>query len=455
MFAVASPTIEENVRKFDIGKCLLVHFTRNQRKCTPTPMHVAGQTVEAVDSAKYLGMILDRRLRFHEQVEAAVAKGTAATMAIARLTRPTLGLPHKHERQLYRAVVIPKVEYAAPVWYNPIRPRDTGKGRKGSVRFARQIGRVQRLAARLICGGFPCFETVDAMYTSSETPSPPMYLHNIETIDATPIDPTWNPDFTTHIARNKDDAAAELLTTLRVGPGGIGAAAVLMLPDGRSEELMVYLGPNTEHIVVYDGELAGAILATELADHLPHARSGQAIVEFSNKRTAWLRKRHPNLRLHINWAPRHWDMKKAMNARTCWRSEQRKMDLPVSASAAHQAYKARIAKERARWQAESPHSKRIRRFDKTPPRPKVLRWYKDLSRQACSLITQLRNGHAGYLARHVPENIESRRVPCSIPSFTIGATGRTERPRPVEALHQSIGTDLAKRSKCALRLAEI
>lgn len=154
MFAVASPTIEENVRKFDIGKCLLVHFTRNQRKCTPTPMHVAGQTVEAVDSAKYLGMILDRRLRFHEQVEAAVAKGTAATMAIARLTRPTLGLPHKHERQLYRAVVIPKVEYAAPVWYNPIRPRDTGKGRKGSVGFARQIGRVQRLAARLICGGF-------------------------------------------------------------------------------------------------------------------------------------------------------------------------------------------------------------------------------------------------------------------------------------------------------------
>lgn len=261
MFAVASPTIEENVRKFDIGKCLLVHFTRNQRKCTPTPMHVAGQTVEAVDSAKYLGMILDRRLRFHEQVEAAVAKGTAATMAIARLTRPTLGLPHKHERQLYRAVVIPKVEYAAPVWYNPIRPRDTGKGRKGSVGFARQIGRVQRLAARLICGGFrttaadflsyhadllypsksasitqsstrlsasplsphttpstACFETVDAMYTSSETPSPPMYLHNIETIDATPIDPTWNPDFTTHIARNKDDAAAELLTTLRVGP---------------------------------------------------------------------------------------------------------------------------------------------------------------------------------------------------------------------------------------------
>lgn len=52
--------------------------------------------------------------------------------------------------------------------------------------------------------------------------------------------------------------------------GGIGAAAVLMLPDGRSEELMVYLGPNTEHIVVYDGELAGAILATELADHFPH-----------------------------------------------------------------------------------------------------------------------------------------------------------------------------------------
>ncbi|KAL1672501.1 hypothetical protein EV122DRAFT_191642, partial [Schizophyllum commune] len=110
--------------------------------------------VPAVTTAKYLGAILDRRLRFHEQVEAAVAKGTAATLAIARLTRPTFGLPHKHVRQLYRAVVVPKMEYAAPVWYNPIRERPSGKGRKGSVGFARQFGRVQRLAARLICGGF-------------------------------------------------------------------------------------------------------------------------------------------------------------------------------------------------------------------------------------------------------------------------------------------------------------
>lgn len=87
----------------------------------------------------------------------------------------------------------------------------------------------------------------------------------------------------------------------------------------------------------------------------------------------------------------------------------------MSASAAHQAYKARIAKERARWQAESPHSKRIRRFDKTPPRPKVLRWYKDLSRQACSLITQLRNGHAGYLARVRAVDSKDVLVTCRVP----------------------------------------
>ncbi|KAJ7729620.1 hypothetical protein B0H14DRAFT_2273651, partial [Mycena olivaceomarginata] len=60
-----------------------------------------------IESAKYLGLVMDRQLRWKEQVEQAIKKGTKAVMAINRLTRPTFGLPHQFVRQLYRSVVVP------------------------------------------------------------------------------------------------------------------------------------------------------------------------------------------------------------------------------------------------------------------------------------------------------------------------------------------------------------
>ncbi|KAI5898857.1 uncharacterized protein SCHCODRAFT_02476098, partial [Schizophyllum commune H4-8] len=98
--------------RFDISKYQMVHFTKNEKKYTEeqgaeATLLIRGTPVRPSESAKYLGVILDRHLRFHEQVDAAVAKGTATVLAISRLTRPTFGLAHKHVRQLYRAVAVP------------------------------------------------------------------------------------------------------------------------------------------------------------------------------------------------------------------------------------------------------------------------------------------------------------------------------------------------------------
>lgn len=109
---------------------------------------------QRVDSAKYLGIVLNRRLRWHEQVEAAVAKGTATMLAVSRLSRPTFGLPHKYLRQLYRSVVLPPVEYGLVVWYELIRVIHENGRHKGSVGFSKQLAKVQRLAGRVITGAF-------------------------------------------------------------------------------------------------------------------------------------------------------------------------------------------------------------------------------------------------------------------------------------------------------------
>ncbi|KAJ7732727.1 hypothetical protein DFH07DRAFT_755164, partial [Mycena maculata] len=138
---------------FDLAKFQLVHYTRNRNKYAPLPLITPAHVIQASDSAKYLGLIMDCTLRWKEQVELAVAKGTKAVMAINRLTRPTFGLPHQFVRQLFRSVVIPKMEYGLCVWYSPVYPIGNGR-RKGSVGALTRLGKVQNIACRLITGGF-------------------------------------------------------------------------------------------------------------------------------------------------------------------------------------------------------------------------------------------------------------------------------------------------------------
>jgi hypothetical protein len=119
-------------------------------------------------------------------VQKAIAKGTKAIMAINRLTRPTFGLPHQFVRQLYRSVVIPKMEYGLCVWYSPVISNGLSR-RKGSVGFLNQLGKVQNIACRLITGAFKT-TPVDALN----------YLANIPPIELRLNQASFNA--TTHLA---------------------------------------------------------------------------------------------------------------------------------------------------------------------------------------------------------------------------------------------------------------
>ncbi|KAJ7620887.1 hypothetical protein DFH06DRAFT_927830, partial [Mycena polygramma] len=63
----------------------------------------------------------------------------------------SFGLPHAYTRQLFQTVVIPRMEYALPVWYNPVSA-NTDARRTGRVWIANALGKVQRQAAKLITG---------------------------------------------------------------------------------------------------------------------------------------------------------------------------------------------------------------------------------------------------------------------------------------------------------------
>ncbi|KAK7025834.1 hypothetical protein R3P38DRAFT_2626004, partial [Favolaschia claudopus] len=124
-------------------------------------MHAQGRTDEKIpynwngtliphsDHIKYLGILLDEKLNFKLQAEAAATKGLKVLLACNRLTRSSFGLPHKYVKRLYESVVIPKMTYGLDTSiYTP----PGSAHRRGSVGFARRLGKVQRLAGILITG---------------------------------------------------------------------------------------------------------------------------------------------------------------------------------------------------------------------------------------------------------------------------------------------------------------
>lgn len=130
------PRIEEWARRngavFDAKKTKLIHFTRKKSEQLLGSITMNGETNLPLPAIKLLGVIFDQELRWKDHTQYAVKKATMKSLAIARLRflRP------KQMRELYSACVIPKMDYASTVWYNPNK----------CVWITRTLDTVQRVA---------------------------------------------------------------------------------------------------------------------------------------------------------------------------------------------------------------------------------------------------------------------------------------------------------------------
>jgi ribonuclease HI len=330
--------------KFDVPKTQCVHFVPDRKKLPPPPpLRLNGQVIQPSDTAKYLGVIFDRRLKWKHHVEQAIAKGTASVLAISRLTGASFGMPHQYIRQLYRSVVLPKIEYAAVVWYEPIRSVEGRKRVKGSVGIANRLSRIQRLAARAITGAFRTTATdmleyhaflypmqlrlnytvfmAAARLASIPSTHPlakpvlqcqrryvqrhrsPLHeimqafpnLYEVERIQPAPTHPSWKPEITAYIADSKEEAVEEatgamsdthhlhIFTDGSGFEGGVGASAVLTDHGGQKHVRRLHLGHGEDH-TVFEGEVVGVILALDLADALtPRRHPGHVTIHLDNQ----------------------------------------------------------------------------------------------------------------------------------------------------------------------------
>jgi ribonuclease HI len=316
--------------KFDVPKSAYMCFTH--RRVNIPVLKLRERTLEPKTSHKHLGVILDSKLQWRKQDDAAVEKAMKWTLLFRRLASAFHGIRATHMRHLYRAVAIPKALYAADVWMTPEYNPPGAKKTRGSLRAIRRLESVQRLATIHITGALKstasdvlnvhanippmsvqvrstCFRAALRFATLPKThPLHPLVhramkqgilrRHNsqihvlfdifpeltsdaIEEIPSIGRNPWTKMPFTVRIAETRDkgmeEDEQEGLTIYTDGSGlagGIGAAAVAYDEGRRIGTLRYHMGKKEEH-TVFEAETTGVLLGLQLARKL--RRRGQNI----------------------------------------------------------------------------------------------------------------------------------------------------------------------------------
>ncbi|KAJ5148268.1 hypothetical protein N7526_001620 [Penicillium atrosanguineum] len=381
-------------------------------KSDSEPFTIKGETVEPRDHVKILGVTMDTRLKYREQIARAASKGLEAAMELRRLR----GLSPAIARQLFTSTVAPVVDYASNVWMHAFKNKNVGP-----------INRVQRrkrrpTSPRSNTGSGDELRRCGQTCTPYQSPIPSakvadalksIEMETLETINPFILAP-WE-ERVQGDGQDLPETQTETGGVMRIAVSssarnemvGFGVATEKQPPRYRKPRLKTFsvtLGTRTEQNP-YSGELAAmahapntlhglkrcrvTLLTSNKAASLtlknPHKQSGQEHICQIYKLMQRLR-RHEN-RVHILWIPISEDHR-------------------LLGLAKEQARAA--TKEEASRQAQVPRMKsttlNIARSQvaATLPGKHTRKLYDRLSWKEASVVAQLRTGMArlnGYLYR--------------------------------------------------------
>ena len=302
----------------DKAKTQYTYFTRNRNKTDDTPLRFGDAHISPDPSVIYLGVVLDRELRWRLQGDRAAKRAQAALMALSALARTTWGVPMAQFRRLIISCIIPRSDYAAIAWHSfgrhtlttqkldkvlhmaqrtalgafrttPIpalsydsnlEPSQTRLDRRVTIAAVRLLtlpatNPAALFAKRALKRNVKAHRT--SLHQIFHSPSSFNFPPNIEIIRPSPKLPWETSPFTLRIAASKDEALS-LLAEIPYSPAefhlysdgsktdnGVGAGAV-DLRHGRN--LSEHIGPPSE-ATVFEAELVGIHLALQLARALP------------------------------------------------------------------------------------------------------------------------------------------------------------------------------------------
>ena len=143
--------------QFELSKLALMNFSPKKSQNTELtithPYSLSPTVIKPTQSYKFLGVLFDPKLRWKAQSDRAARTSEAWINLVKRLARTASGLSAKGMRQLYTAIAVPKMTYAADIWYTiPYYPNTESKRKSGSVQFTKRVTSAQRSMTIAILG---------------------------------------------------------------------------------------------------------------------------------------------------------------------------------------------------------------------------------------------------------------------------------------------------------------
>jgi hypothetical protein len=145
----------------EMNKLALVNFSHSQPKTLKATNlileqriqgHTRTHNIRASPNAKLLGVLLDSRLSWSAQHDKVREKAVKWTAIFKRFTRPSTGICANKARRLYIAVAVPKICYAADLWFSPSRNCKANDQYTGPTKITKRLESIQRQAAISITG---------------------------------------------------------------------------------------------------------------------------------------------------------------------------------------------------------------------------------------------------------------------------------------------------------------
>jgi hypothetical protein len=120
-YKAVSKKLAKSGLAIDTKKCELIHFTRRKRDANETPSISITNTQETNTTIippsphiKWLGIMFDSKLNFHEHVRRTALKAEAALGGLYMLGNTLRGLSANHFRLLYTQTIRPIINYTTP-----------------------------------------------------------------------------------------------------------------------------------------------------------------------------------------------------------------------------------------------------------------------------------------------------------------------------------------------------
>jgi hypothetical protein len=141
-----------------LQKTEIVILTKKRMQAS-LPMWVGDEVVETKPAAKYLGLVIDSKMTFFEQIKKTAEKASKGVMALSRLMA-NVGGPKSGKRRLLMSAVQSVLLYGAEIWADSLekdmyRKRLSQVQRRSALRVASAYRTVSEAAILVIAGCIP------------------------------------------------------------------------------------------------------------------------------------------------------------------------------------------------------------------------------------------------------------------------------------------------------------